>query len=180
MALAVNTLPYGLRDVAIAALDASDTIVSWVDLPASQTFSFSETEEYTELRGDDRVVAIRGKGPKVEWELDAGGISFEAYAVLAGGTYTESGTTPASVATILKKVTDSRPYFTVEGQAISDSGGDFHVTLFKCRASSTIEGSLTDGEFWVTKASGDAIGNAAEELYEFVNNETSVAIDTTP
>jgi hypothetical protein len=180
MALAVNTLPYGLRDVKIAPLNPDDSPGTLVDLPASQTMSFSESEEFTELRGDDKVIAIRGKGPKIEWELDAGGVSFAAYKVLAGGVLTQTGTPPAGVETILKKVTDARPYFWTEGQAISDSGGDFHVTLFRCRASSSIEGSLTDGEFWITKATGDALGNASDELYEFVHNETATDIDVTP
>lgn len=178
MALATNQLAYGLRDVGLYAMDAAGVLSNKVDLPAARTFSFSETEEFTELRGDDKVIAIRGKGPKVEWDLEAGGISLAAYVVLAGGTSNLSGTTPNQILKVTKKVTDSRPYFRVEGQAISDSGGDFHGRVFKCKVSDAIEGEMTDGEFWITSCSGEGIGDANDNLYELIQNETVTAIPT--
>lgn len=180
MALATNNLAYGLRDVGLYAMDSSGNLANKVDLPAAQTFSFSEAEDFEELRGDDKVVAIRGKGPKVEWDLEAGGISLAAYVVLAGGTTNLSGTTPNQVFKILKKVTDARPYFRVEGQAISDSGGDFHGRLFKARVSDNIEGEMADGTFWVTSCSGTAIGDNNDNLYELYSNESVTAIPSVP
>lgn len=176
MALATNALPYGLRDVKLTPMDAAEVLGTAVDLPAARTFSFSEAEDFEELRGDDKVVAIRGKGPAVDWSLEAGGLSLPAYNVMAGGTITDSGTTPAEVKSLKKLVTDARPYFQVEGQIISDSGGDVHAVLFKCRASDSLEGEFADGQFFLTSASGTAIGNASDELYEFTHNETAVAI----
>jgi hypothetical protein len=176
MANPVLALPYGLRDVKLRPIDAAGTVGASVDLPAGRTFSFSEAEDFEELRGDDRVQAIRGKGPKVEWELESGGISLAAYAIMAGGTVTNTGVTPNEKRSFKKKDTDSRPYFQVEGQAISDSGGDFHAVVFKCRASDTLEGELADGQFWLSSASGEGIGEADGDLYEFVQNETAVAI----
>lgn len=176
MALANPTLPYGLRDVKLRPIDAAGTVGTSVDLPVARTMSFSEAEDFEELRGDDKVVAIRGKGPKIEWELESGGISLNAHKIMSGGTTTSSGVTPAEKLTLKKLVTDARPYFQAEGQAISDSGGDFHVLLYKLRASDSLEGELADGQFWVTNASGEGIGNAADELYMFTANETAVAI----
>lgn len=176
MALASYALPYGLRDVKVRPIDDAGVVGASVDLPASRTFSFTEAEDFEELRGDDRVIAIRGKGPKVEWELEAGGISFEAYKIMAGGLVSSSGVTPNVVKSFKKLDTDARPYFQVEGQAISDSGGDFHVVVFRCRASDSLEGELSDGQFWLTSASGEGIGNAAGDLYEFKHNESVTAI----
>lgn len=176
MALATSALPYGLRDVKVRPIDDAGVVGASVDLPASRTFSFSEAEDFEELRGDDKVIAIRGKGPKVEWELESGGISLEAWKIMGGGTVSSTGVTPNVVKSMKKLVTDSRPYFQVEGQAISDSGGDFHVTVFRCRCSDSLEGELSDGQWWLTSASGEAIGNTADELYEFKHNETAVAI----
>jgi hypothetical protein len=169
-------LPYGLRDVKLRPIDAAGVVGASVDLPAGRTFSFTEAEDFEELRGDDRTIAIRGKGPKIEWELESGGISLAAYRVMAGGTLTVTGVTPNEKKSFKKLDTDSRPYFQVEGQAISDSGGDFHAVVFKARASDSLEGEMADGQFWLTSASGEGIGNAAGELYEFVQNETAVAI----
>ena len=176
MALATSALPYGLRDVKLSPIADDGTVGTGVDLPAARTFSFSEAEDFEELRGDDKVVAIRGKGPSVEWDLESGGISLDAYKVMAGGTVTTSGVTPNVAKSLKKLVTDSRPYFQAEGQAISDSGGDFHAVLFKCRASDSLEGEMSDGTFLLTSASGTAIGNDADELYEFTHNETATAI----
>lgn len=176
MALATNTLPYGMRDIKLRPIDDAGVVGASVDLPASRTLSFAEAEDFEELRGDDRVISIRGKGPKVEWELEAGGISIAAYRIMAGGTVTSSGVTPNEKRAIKKLDTDSKPYFQIEGQAISDSGGDFHALIYKCRASDTLEGELSDGQFWLTSASGEGIGNAAGELYELAANETAVTI----
>jgi len=176
MAIATNALPYGLRDVKLAPLDSTDTPGTKVDLPASQTFSFSETEEVTELRGDDVLIAIKGKGGKVEWNLEAGGISLAAYVILSGGTYSLTGVTPNQIRKVAKSGTDPRPYFYVEGQAISDSGGDWHAKVFKAKVTDALEGDMKDGEFWITKAGGQGIPNQTNQLYELIQNETAVTI----
>jgi hypothetical protein len=151
-----------------------------VDLPVSQTLSFSETEEFEELRGDDTVAASHGSGPSVEWTLESGGISLAAYAVMAGGLLTSTGTTPAQVNTYVKKTTDARPYFKIEGQAISDNGGDFHCIIYRAKADSSLEGELADGSFWVTSASGKGYGSLEtanlDKVYSFIQNETTVPI----
>lgn len=176
MALATNQLPYGLRDVKLKPINDAGVVGAAVDLPASRTFSFSEAEDFEELRGDDKVIAIRGKGPKISWDLESGGISLDAYVIMAGGTLTTTGVTPNQVKKLNKKVTDSRPYFQAEGQAISDSGGDFHVKVYKCRANDSLEGELADGTFWLTSASGEGIGDGSDNLYDFIQNETATAI----
>jgi hypothetical protein len=177
MAAATNALPYGMRDIKLASVTGTgDTIGSKVDLPAAQTFSWSDTEEMTELRGDDVIIAIHGKGPKVEWELEAGGISMAAFVLMSGGTLTLSGVAPNEIRKIAKSGTDIRPYFYAEGQAISDSGGDFHAKVFKCKADGALEGGMADGEFWISKASGSGIPNSSNQLYELIHNETTTAI----
>jgi hypothetical protein len=180
MPLTTVPLPYGLRDIKVATLTTAGVKGALVDLPNARTFSFSESEEFSDLRGDDHIVATRGMGPEVAWDLESGGISFEATVIMNGGTIVESGTTPASVKKYTKKTTDSRPYFYVEGQAISDSGGDFHVVLYRCKATDKFEGELADGSFWLTAASGKALGSTdattADVIYEFVQNEAVTAI----
>lgn len=178
-----SALPFGIRDTKVTAFtDSTNTTLvgSSTDIPTGRTLSFSEAESYEELRGDDKVVALRGLGADVEWSLENGGISIPAYKVFNGGTTVTTGTTPAQVTTYTKKVTDVRPYFKAEGQSMSDSGGDFHCVLYKARASDNIEGELADGSFWLTKAGGRALPAnltaKVDVLYDFVLNETAVAI----
>jgi hypothetical protein len=157
MALATTALPYGMRDIRISTLNDDGSLQTPVDLPNAQVLSFSEAEDFEELRGDDQVVALRGKGPKVEWSLEAGGITLAAYKAIVGGTNTTTGSTPNQVKTYRKLGTDARPYFKAEGQSISD-------------------GSQEDGKFWITKLGGTAIPNTSGILYDFVQNETATAI----
>jgi hypothetical protein len=180
MPLADPALPYGLRDIKVTPLNDDGSLGTPVDLPVAQTLSFSEAEEYQELRGDDRLWAVHGQGPTVEFDLEAGGISLDAWKVIAGGTITSTGTTPSMSKSLLKKVTDARPYFQIEGQAINDVMGDTHVIIYKAKVTENIEGEFADGEFFVTSCSGQGIGNEDGDLYLFTWNETEVAIDVTP
>lgn len=180
-----RALPFGLRDVKLTPLGADGaTPGTPVDLPVSRTLSFSETEEFEELRGDDTVAASHGSGPIVEWDLESGGISLEAYAVMAGGTVATSGVTPNQVKTYSKEITDARPYFKIEGQSINDNGGDFHCVIYRAKADGSLEGELGDGSFWLTSASGKGYGSleagSLDKVYDFVQNETVTAIDVTP
>jgi hypothetical protein len=179
MALLSPNLPYGLRDVKLAPLTGLDVVGSSVDLPNARTLSFTENEDFEELRGDDVVVATRGKGPTVSWDLESGGISLTAYAIMAGGVATTTGVTPNAVTTYTKLNTDARPKFQIEGQAMSESGGDFHCKIFVCKANDSLAGTLADGTFWLTSASGSGIGSQAAtnlaKVYEFKSNETAVA-----
>lgn len=179
MALAAYALPFGLRQVKLVPLDAAgaEITASAVFLPASRTFSFSETEEFEELQGDDKTVASHGAGPLVEWDLEGGGISLAVWKVLAGGTITSSGTTPAAVSTFSKKTSDARGYFNVYGRAISDNGGDFNMKVYRCKADSDLEAELSNGAFLLTSASGKGYGDlTTEKLYDFIQNETAVPL----
>lgn len=187
MALAITPLPYGLRDCRITPFtDATNTAyaAASIDLPNAQVFSFTDAEDSEDLRGDDRLIASHGKGSVPDWELSNGGLSLEAYQALNGGTVTTTGTTGVDLKkTYRKLITDIRPYFRVEGRAISDSGGDFHCVLYRAKATKDLTGSFEDGKFWISGAKGQgyalvtAIGSVpADSVYDFVQNEASVNI----
>lgn len=183
MALDTIPLPYGLREIKLTPYtdDSATTLAGTsIKLPNARTLSFAETEDFEDLRGDDKLVASHGSGPQVEWELEGGGVSFEAVAAMYGGTVTETGVAPAQIKTLSKKATQSRPYFKVEGRAISDSGGDFHIVIYKCKATDNLEGELGDGQFFLTGASGIGMPStmtaSLDSLWDFVQNETATPI----
>jgi hypothetical protein len=178
-----TALPYGIRDLKITPYtDAAATTLagSSLDLPNAQTLSFAESEDFEVLRGDDGVVATRGKGPGVDWDLQAGGVALTVVQAMYGGTITVTGVTPNTKTQFRKLGTDSRPYFKVEGQAISESGGDFHTILWKAKCTKDLKGEHADSTFFLTGAGGSAVPAtltaALGALYDMVSNETAVAI----
>lgn len=180
--LTTTALPYGLRDCKITPYtDAGGTVLGAAsfDLPNMQTFSFSEAEEFNDLRGDDRTVTVKGSGSRVEWSLEAGGLSLRVWALFSGGSVIETGTTPSRKVVLRKLASGIRPWFRIEGQAISDSGGDVHAVVYRCRCNGTIDGTLADGEYWVSSISGmglPILSDTFDLLYDLVQNETASAV----
>lgn len=184
-----SALPFGLRDIRLTPYtdDSCTALGTPVNLPVARTLSFSETESFEELRGDDQVVATHGSGPIVEWDLEAGGISFDAWKVLTGGRVEN---TSGSTWRFRKKNTDSRPYFRIEGQAISDSGGDLHCVIFRAKCNDKLEGQFADQSFFLTACSGvgygslmgDANDDASEygAVYDFFSNDAVTPIPQSP
>lgn len=183
MALDTIPLPFGLRDIKLTpytSAAATALAAQSVDLPNARTLSFAEVEEFEDLRGDDSLVTSHGSGPNVEWELEGGGVSLEAVAVMYGGTVTTTGVTPNQVKTLRKLVTDIRPPFRITGQAISDSGGDVWCVIYRCKATDNLSGEFADGQFFLTGASGKGFKNLVvaeiDRVWDFVQHETAVSI----
>lgn len=177
-------LPFGIRDIKITPYtDATATVLAGasIDLPYARTLTFTETEDFEELRGDDSLVAVHGAGPQITWELEAGGYSPAVVKALYGGTVTTTGSTPNQIVKHRKLRTDLRPYFKLEGQSMSDSGGDVHVVLWRCKATDDLSGEYADGQFFLTGASGSGLGCLIAGpdlgvLWDVVQNETATAI----
>lgn len=185
-----TALPFGIRDIKIVPytdLTATALGATMVDLPYARTLSFTEAEDFEDLRGDDQLVTSHGSGAWVEWELEGGGISLEALVAMNGGLLTTDGIAPNVVKTYRKMVTDQKPWFALIGQSISDSGGDLHCIIYRARVTDNIEGEFADQSFFMTAASGKGFGSwrtaPAEEygaLYDFVNHQTITAIVIPP
>lgn len=179
MALAGHRLPYGMRDIKVATLDNAGVKGTLVDLPAAQTLEFTEETASQVLRGDDQVIAQRVTIDNVGWTLDSGGISFEAYTIIAGGAVSSTGTTPAVKKQWRRMGTDAYPDFFMEGQSLSESGGDHHIVFHRAKATQ-ISGTLQDQEFWVSHAEGNAIATLTAAnvgaVWDMVANETAAAI----
>lgn len=179
-------LAYGVRDCKLTEyLDASGMVLgpSSVDLPYMQHLNFTEAEEFSELRGDDKLITTRGKGSQVNWDLEAGGLSTAAWAVITGGSVIESGLTPNRIIELRKRSTQSRPYFRIDGKIISDSGGDILVRIYRCRANGDIQANFQDGEFQTSQIAGvglPLLDDTNDLLYSIFRRETSSEISLTP
>lgn len=176
MTIGFDPIPYGVRDLRVFPL-TGETPGTGVDFPRVQTLNFSEAEAFDELRGDDQLQAVHGKGPSINWELQQGGITLTALQVVNGGSLATSGTTPNQITTYTKLGTDVRPYFKLEGQVISDSGGDFHVVLPRCRATGDMKGDNKEGAFLLFGTKGIALPRTSDQrLYQLVQGESATAI----
>lgn len=182
----IDALPFGARDLKVTPYaDALGTTlgVTSYDLPNLQTLSFSETEDYEELRGDDRLVATHGNGASLTWSIDAGGLSLVVWSILSGGSIISSGLTPNRKDIMRKKGSDQRPYFRIDGQAISDSGGDVVARLYRCKCNDTIDGEFSDGSFYTTSVSGlglPLLDDGNDLLYDLIRSETKQTLALTP
>lgn len=181
-----TALPYGLRDVKITPyIDEGGTVLGDVsyDLPHSQTLGFNETEEFQELRGDDRLVATHGSGAQMDWSIEAGGIDLVIWSILSGGQIITSGLTPNRVEIMRKRSSDVRPYFRIEGQVLSDSGGDIVGKIYRARCQGNIGGDFGDAKFHITSCSGvglPLVDDQNDLLYDIIRHETKTTLTTTP
>lgn len=181
-----DALPYGVRDCKLTPYnDAQGTVLDneSIDLPNMQTLTFSEKEEFQELRGDDKLITTRGKGAQVDWSIEAGGMSVKAWAVLTGADVIETGLTPNRKIILRKKATTTRPFFRIDGRIVSDSGGDVHVRIYRCRCNDSIQGDFKDGEFFVTSAGGvglPLLDDTNDLLYDIIRHETPTVLTLTP
>lgn len=185
MAIA-DALPYGVRDIKLTQYtDAVGTTLntSSVDLPYIQTLNFTEAEEFQELRGDDKLVTTRGRGSQVNWSLEAGGLPIYAWAVITGGSVTETGLTPNRINELRKKATSNRPFFRIDGKVISDTGGDVLVRIYRCRATGDIQANFVGGEFTTSQISGvglPLLDDTNDLIYSIFRRETAASLTLTP
>lgn len=171
MPLTSNTKPFGLRQITVVPLPSGTAVA----LPAAQTLTFKESLMGGELRGNDAVQAVAAIVDKVEWELENGGMSFDAIKVMTGRTITASGTTPNQKNVILARAGDVMPYFKIYGKVINDDGSDVHCLVYKAKLTDGLQGEFKDGEFFIQGASGIAIDDGSK-LYELVHNETATTV----
>lgn len=186
MSAVPDALPYGLRQLMLTPYtDAQGTVLGGTSypLPVAMTLGFSETEQYDELRGDDVLVAVHGRGPQVDWSLEAGGISITAWSLISGGRVVEEGVAPTRRTRLLKSGDDIRPYFRIDGRAISDSGGNMNARIYRAKANGRLQADLRGGAFQTSRIDGvglPMVGDGGRWLYEFIRREQEQAIPGTP
>jgi hypothetical protein len=167
-------MPFGLNSVKIIGI----TLAGTVTLPAAQTLKFKDRVLSGELRGDDAIKAVAAISEAAEWELEAGGISLEALALMTGRTIVSAGTTPTGTITLRMNASLAYPYFKLYGKVLGVGSDDVHCKLFKCKVTDSIEGTFKGGEFFVTSIKGVAIDDSTNGIMQFVQNETAAALPT--
>jgi hypothetical protein len=182
-----DTKPYGLHRLWITPYqDVDGTILGPTSyrLPLARTLAFTESEAFDTLDGDDKAsVAIQGKGATVDGSLEAGGLDLTTFAIITGAQLIESGVAPNIKRTVRKRGTDQRPYWRVEGQVLSNGGGDNVARIFRCKANGKIQSDFKYGAF--TVPSIDFLGTPMpgdddDYLYEIEFNQQKTTLGATP
>lgn len=162
--------PFGLHQVRLVRG------VTVAELPVAQTLKFKERTKSAELEGNDVIAAVNTIVDAVEWELEAGGISLEAYALMTGRTATAAGTSPNETTSLKGRGGDNYPYFKVYGKVLGSGTDDIHCKIFKAKLSEGMEGTFGQGEFFVTSCKGIAVDDGTNGLWEMVQNETAATL----
>ena len=98
----VIALPYGdIRGVKLTPYvdfyQGSISTGPLLTLPDSMTLSFSESEEFTDIVGDDVLIATRSGPRTMSWEMEPTDINLEVWQMLTGGQVQLSSKTPTLV-----------------------------------------------------------------------------------
>ncbi|MDP7721784.1 fibronectin type III domain-containing protein [Mycobacterium sp. TY814] len=182
-----DTKPYGLHRLWICGYtDTDGTILAETAyrLPLARTLAFTENEDNDTLDGDDKAsVAIQGKGATVSGTLEGGGLDLTTLAIITGAQLIESGVGPTLKRTLRKRGSDQRPYWRVEGQVISNGGGDNVIRIFRCKANGKIALDSKYGAFMIPSIDfmGTPMpGEDADYLWEIDYNATKTTLGSTP
>jgi hypothetical protein len=181
-----NPYPYGLRQLMLTPyVDAQGTILADTSypMPVAMTMGFSETEQFDELRGDDVLVAVHGRGPQVDWSLEAGGLPIKPWSIISGGMVLEEGVSPNRRVRLRKSGDDQRPYFRADGRSVSDSGGNVVGRIYRCKANGRLQADRRGGAFMTSAIDGvglPLVGDQGRGLYEWIQNENDTPLSTTP
>ena len=164
---------YGLRDLKLTTLDGA----TQVDLPAAQTLSFSEVITSDDLRGDDVIKSSVAFVEGIEFSLESGGVSLEAWALLTGETIVTAGVTPNRTETYTRTGAKNFPWLKIYGRALGDGTDGVHLLILKAKLTS-LEGNFENQGFFITSAGGRGIANDSNQVYQIVKLETDAALPT--
>lgn len=163
--------PFGLRQVVITDENGANSVA----LPNTLLLHVTPRIETAEFLADGVLVAATAMVIGADWELEAGGISLDAWARLTGLGLAQAGSTPNRTWTMSAAGGALFPYCRVYGRAVGDQGSDdVYCRLYRAKLTS-LEGSFRRGEFWVTSCAGVAVKHVSGVM-EFVQRETGAAI----
>ena len=182
MALSKQSVILGVDDVKIFELtgDTSTNLnySSAVDVPGIQRIDLAPNFTEKGLKGDGKILDYYIQLDTIGFSFDSAKMDLDALAILEGGTLATEGTSPNETHTYSVSAESTPKYFKLEGKADYTGGaaGDFHFTLFKCKANSvTVEYKTQD--YAIVSATGIAIPTTNDgKIKEYKVNETAAQI----
>lgn len=188
MAVTKETKLLGINDLKICLID-EDTDTDYrlastggsadlVDIKGIQTLALTPTFIEKDLRGDEVVLDRYSKLDTINWSFTNAIMSMDALKVFLGGEIV--GTTTSQTYTL--RGLDLPNYFYLEAQTLYSDAGDFHVILYKCKASK-VDYELKGEDYAIVSVSGMAIptqhtfGESSGRMKSVVTNQNATAIN---
>jgi hypothetical protein len=151
------------------AVGASPTYGAAVDVPGISQVSLNPSITSAELKGDARIIAVRGRLEKMEFQATYGKLSLAVLDTILGtSVVTAAGTTPNRSQTFTVGSPASSPYFRLEFQITDlDAGmGSLNVVLYKC--------TLTGGTLFQSQT--DQFGQPSFQASAFALDGTALSV----
>lgn len=184
MPLSHDSRWYAVDDAKIYKLTADTsggtaTYATGIDVPGIKSVGISGDVNSNELRGDGARIDYAAKLAGLSLSFEFAKAAFDIFALLAGGTVTDSGTTPNQKAQWDLLGTDQLNYFKFEAQTrgVDTIGGDGHFTLHKCIITSFPSLGFADEDYQTFSVDAAAMPLLANsKTISGVLNETLAAV----
>lgn len=176
-----------LADAKVSKMTAdtgsAPTYASSVDVGGVVKIGVAPKVETKELKGDSKLLDTYTRTIQIDLDVEAALMSFDALAVLLGGSTSATGSTPNQVTTYKLLATNATPpFFKLEGQWLYAGEGlaDAHIILYKCKVTDPPSFEINDasGAFGGVKFKAVALPVSASSgsWMDIVLNETKADI----
>lgn len=183
MALSKQSVILGVDDVKIFEVTADTssalTYGTAQDVPGIQRINLSPNFTEKGLKGDGKILDYYIQLDTIGFSFESAKVDLEVLAILEGGSLVSSGTSPNEVHTYTVGASSTPKYFKLEGKTNYTGGaaGDFHFSLFKCRANSVVVEYKTQ-DYAIVSVVGIAIPTTNNgNIKEYRINETAATIN---
>lgn len=170
---------FGLRDVKVAAWNATNDYGDEVDVPSVQLMGTTLATVSAQLEGDDSIQASASRAIGGEVRIRFGSISIAALEIILGNTSTASGSAQDHF-----KISggDAMPYIGICGKALAEEGsGDTHVFIPKCKLMGDLTiAQLEYGQFAIPEATIQIVDDATYGLINIIEHATAADVAIPP
>lgn len=175
-----NPLPFGLRDLIIIPFDPlavdpdtfSSVTADQVNLGYARSFQFTINMTEVSNEGNDQVLATEYFDEKGTGTIEVAGMNINGLAALWGTTATTDGVTPNRVQSIIRDVTQDKPYVGLQARSKSSSGGAYVTTIMKGKAGGGPNMTQQYGQFGNAQIPFSFVPNATGQLISLDEYET--------
>lgn len=151
-----------------------------VDVPGIKSIPVDFDFVTADLTGDNRRLDQESVVMGAKIGINFAKLQLDLLAMMLGGTVTDSGVTPAQVATYSRLGTGTLGYWKIEATPSGgDVGiGDVHLVFHKCKLLDWKLG-LVEGNYQMMNGQASAFyTTSTDKLFDIIENETPVAIVT--